>query len=99
MLRILEGGFYSEAYELKEGTTAKYANWESTGGIRTSVKISVRFADTKEELGTKEWSREYDANEEFSAVCRGKYMQYRLNLIAKSGCGTPRITAVRVYFD
>ena len=91
--------YYSEAHEIEGGAVPKFADWDSTGGIRTSVSMAVRFADTEGALKDAEWSREYASGEHFDVDTNGKYMQYRLNLVAKSGCGTPRVTAVRVHFE
>lgn len=90
--------YYSESYKIEDGRHPSYADWESTGGIRTSVSIAVRFADTEDELKSAEWSREYSIGEKFDITSDAKYMQYRLNLVAKSGCGTPRITSVSINF-
>ena len=89
--------YYSEIYTVPEGAIPSYAEWDAENGIRTSVTIEVRSADTEEVLKAAQWSRRYTSGESFGESF-GKYLQYRLVLTAKSGCGTPRVKAVRVIF-
>ena len=90
--------YYSEIYEVPKGALPSYAEWDAENGIRTSVTIEMRTGNTEEELKAAPWTRRYENKEEFDGIKFGKLIQYRLVLTAKSGCGTPRVSSVSVYF-
>lgn len=91
--------YYSETYAVPAGSTPAYAEWDATNGVRTRVTMQIRSADTEEALASAEWSRRYECGERFDSAPSGTLMQYRLVLTAESGCGTPRVTSVRVNFE
>lgn len=62
------------------------------------VKITLRSAETAEGLNGKEW-KEISFGQEINAKdFPGKYFQYRLELIAPDGIGTPRISQIKILF-
>ena len=90
--------YFSETYAVPNDTIPSYANITAENAIRTSVTIAVRTADTEEALCDAEYSREYVSGEKFD-IEKCEFMQYRLTLKAKSGCGTPRVSAVEIVFE
>ena len=62
------------------------------------VKIALRSAETAEGLNGMAW-REISFGQEIKAKdFPGKYFQYRLELIAPDGIGTPRISQIKILF-
>ncbi|MBQ4631411.1 MAG: VCBS repeat-containing protein [Clostridia bacterium] len=92
--------YYSEIFEIPDGRTAKKVFWEAENEISTSVHMQLRCSDIENEISHCQWSREYECDEflDKDKLC-GKFIQYRLILRAKSGCGTPRVKSVSVEFD
>ncbi len=90
--------YYSEPYAIPEGMLPKSAIIDAECAKTTSVSIEFRTADTVEKLKDAPYSRKYSSGEKLEAI-GGKYMQYRLTLTAKSGCGTPRVKAVDIIFE
>lgn len=62
------------------------------------VKIALRSAETAEGLNGKDW-KEISFGQEINATdFPGMYFQYRLELIAPDGIGTPRINQIKILF-
>ncbi len=89
--------YYSEAY--KTETKATKVHWTAENGKKTWVKIQFRCADTAEALESSEWSESFENNADISSLNLHGYIQYKLELGATCGCGTPRITEVTVDFE
>ena len=61
------------------------------------VKATVRSAPTEAELQHSPWEGDFDGREGAAEVpLRGEWLQYRLALGARNGCGTPRVREVIV---
>ena len=95
--------YTSAPYELPDGVEALRVNWEADVPEGTWVRAQVRVAETEEALaqaawlgpeGEGSWGGYGDAIALPTAQAR--WMQYRLALGARDGCGTPRVSAVRV---
>ena len=61
--------------------------------------MQVRCADTAEELEKAPWQGDISNGDCLCDLELKGYMQYKLALGAKCGCGTPRITSVTVDFE
>ncbi len=89
--------YYSEAYKTEESATK--VSWVAENGKKTWVKIQLRCADSIEALETAEWSESFENGADISALNLTGYVQYKLELGAYCGCGTPRVTEVTVDFE
>ncbi len=92
--------FYtSEPHLLLEGVMAVRLHWEADVPEGTWVRGQVRAAATEEALAAEEW---HDPGEDgaFSLpLASSRWLQYRLALGAPDGCGTPRVSEVRVTWE
>lgn len=93
--------FYdSEIYEVPEGMKMTSAEWKAENGVATSVSLLLKTADTREGLEAMDWEVSAENGEDLSdKKLTGKYIQYRLVLTARSGCGTPRVEWVRIHYE
>ena len=66
---------------------------------KTWVKVQFRCADTPDALETAEWSESFENGADISALNLKGYIQYKLELGAYCGTGTPRVTEVTVDFE
>ena len=89
--------YYSEAY--KADTKATKVSWTAENGKKTWVKIQLRCADTVEALESAEWSESFENGADISALNLKGFVQYKLELGAYCGTGTPRVTEVTVDFE
>jgi len=89
--------YTSEAY--KAETKATRISWEATNGKKTWVKVQLRCADTPEALESAEWSESFENGANISALNLTGYIQYKLELGAYCGVGTPRVTEITVDFE
>ncbi len=89
--------YYSEVY--KADTKATKVSWLAKNGKRTWVKIQFRCADSVDALETAEWSESFENGADISALNLEGYIQYKLELGAYCGTGTPRVTEVTVDFE
>ena len=90
--------YYSEIYDTA-GKTAVKVSWQAENGVKTYVKAAFRSGDTKEALETAEWSESFDNGADISHLRLTGLIQYRLELFAYCGAGTPRVTEVTVDFQ
>lgn len=91
--------YYSEVYEAPEGMKAVKVSWIAENGKRTWVKAQFRCGETVEKLNNDEWSESFENGADISALNLKGYVQYRLELGAYCGTGTPRVTEVNVEFE
>lgn len=91
--------YISEAFETSNGEKAVKASWVAENGKRTWVKIRLRSAQTLKDLEDAEWSESFDNGADISALNLTGFVQYKLELGAKCGCGTPRVSEVTVDFE
>lgn len=92
--------YYSEIYEMPEEKDRVTVNWKATMGSRCNVWMQIRCSDTVDGIEKVSWSENIGNGETIpSSILVGKYMQYRLNLFAQSGCGTPRVSSVEIHFE
>ena len=69
--------------------------------LKTTVdKVCEDLTKNNIEFEKVSWSENIGNGETIpSSILAGKYMQYRLNLFAQSGCGTPRVSSVEIHFE
>lgn len=106
---IMDRGEYefyeSECYPVPEESTVKKAYWEATIPNSCRVFMQMRHADTKDQIELSMWQglgemQMIENAQDLSGLgFTGGFIQYRLALAARCGCGTPRVTAVTVEFD
>ncbi len=89
--------YTSEAY--KTDLNATKVSWEATNGKKTWVKIQFRCAETADSLEKAEWSESFENGADISSLNLTGYIQYKLELGAYCGTGTPRVTEVTVEFE
>ncbi len=90
--------YYSEAYLIPDGLKAAAASWEATLGVKNWVTMQVRCADSPEALEQAPWQGCIQNGDSLESFALNGYIQYKLALGAKCGCGTPRITSVTIDF-
>ena len=90
--------YTSEAYNT-DGKKAVKASWVAENGKKTWVKIQFRCAETADSLENAEWSESFENGADLSALNLTGYIQYKLELGAYCGTGTPRVTEVTVEFE
>ncbi len=90
--------YYSEAYEIPKGSVPTKVSWTAENGPATKVTMQVRCAHSPEALENSPWQGNFESGDTLELLSLHGYMQYRLALTAKCGCGTPRITEVTVDF-
>ena len=89
--------YVSEAF--KSDTKATKISWVAENGPSTWVKMQLRCAATPEALECAEWSETFENGADVSALNLKGYIQYKLDLGARCGAGTPRVTEVTVDFE
>ena len=63
------------------------------------VWMEVRTADSPEALEEAAWSGPIENKEDVTVrAIQGEYIQYKLVLYARNGCGTPRVESIRLEF-
>jgi len=91
--------YYSEPYKIPEGMKPTTASWVAELGPTNTVTMQVRCAASPEGLENSPWQGNLGNGDSMSHMVLNGYMQYRLALTAKCGCGTPRVTEVTVDFE
>ena len=91
--------YYSEVYELPEGAAVKKASWVAENEKKTWVKMQLRCGETPEAVQAASWSQPVDCGMDIEKFKLCGYIQYRLELFAKNGCGTPRVSEVTIDFE
>ena len=61
--------------------------------------MQLRCADSIEALENAAWSESFENGADIYALNLKGYIQYKLELGANTGCGTPRVTEVTVEFE
>lgn len=90
--------YYSEGYAVPEGKKPVKASWVAENGMKTWVKLYIRSADTREGLENAAYSEAVENGGSLADLELKRYIQYKLELGAACGCGTPRVTEVRIDF-
>ena len=90
--------YYSETYEIPAGMTPLKVSWRAENGPATWVKMQIRSADTPELIAREKWSEPFENESSLEDFKRGRLVQYRLELGARCGCGTPRVSEVTIEF-
>ena len=90
--------YISEVYNT-EGKKAVKTSWIATNGKKTWVNVQFRCADSLAALDTAIWSESFENGADISALNLHGYIQYKLELGAYCGTGTPRVTEVTVDFE
>lgn len=95
--------YVSAPYELPRAARLRSIAWEAATPPKTWVRAQVRVAASREALGASPWVGPggEDTWYECGAVvgdeaALGSWVQYRLALGATNGCGTPRVSEVRL---
>jgi len=95
--------YVSASHELPEGAVPKSISWEATVPQKGWVRAQVRTATSEEGLQHAPWkgpkgTGSWCACGDRLKTCRKgpRWLQYRLALGAPNGCGTPRVSEVRV---
>ena len=90
--------YFSGIYERKNAAEKIFCRLDAATPAPTAVKIALRSADTPEAL-TAEPFTEIAVNKEIPLKkFSGKYLQYRLQLIAKDAVNTPKVKSVTIEF-
>ena len=90
--------YYSEPYRVPDGVKPVKASWVAENGKKTWVKMYIRSSDTEEGLKDAVYSEAIENGGSLEDLHLKQYIQYKLELGAVCGCGTPRVTEVRVDF-
>ena len=97
--------YQSAPYKLPADARVREISWEAKTPPRTWVKAQLRIAATAPELEEANWQGPdgegtwFEAPQAvYSLEHAGPWIQYRLALGARNGCGTPRVTSVDVHF-
>jgi len=61
--------------------------------------MQLRCGETPEAAEFASWSDPIDADSDIEKFNLRGYIQYRLELFAKNGCGTPRVSEVTIDFE
>ena len=88
----------SEIYKAPENAKADKLGWVAANGKKTWVRMQLRCAGTPDGLENAPWSESFENGADVSDLNLTGYIQYRLELGAKCGCGTPRVTEVSIRF-
>ncbi len=95
--------YLSAPHELPPGARVTGIVWQAETPPRAWVKAQLRFGSSKAELEEAEWQGPNGGPEWFeepqaslAAEATGRWVQYRLALGAKNGCGSPRVTSVNI---
>jgi len=91
--------YYSEYYKIPEGKKPCKASWVAENGPSTKVKMKIRWAKTIQELESSPWSDDIENGDSLEDLAVEGFMQYRLELYARCGAGTPRVKSVTVDFE
>lgn len=87
--------YTSEVKKLPEGAAVSQIFWEGSCSSTSWVEVEIRAAKSPEKLTEAEWIG-VEPDEDLTDRGFSGFIQYRLSLCAKCGCGTPRITGVTV---
>lgn len=96
--------YYSEVYEIPDGTTASRASWEADIPPWNWVYMQVRHSSSRAALcdapwrGVSEGGVVHNGDDLTPLRMRGGFMQYRLALGARCAAGTPRVRLVEIAF-
>ena len=90
--------YYSEAYPVPDGKKPVKASWVAENGVKTWVKLYIRTADSEETLKVAPYSGAIENGGSLVGPQWKRFIQYKLELGAPCGCGTPRVTQVRIDF-
>ena len=95
-----EEHYESEPFERPAGSRPARIDWEAEVPESCWVRAQVRAAPTREALARAAWRGRggeggwLQCGDGIEAA--GGWLQYRLALGARNGCGTPRVTQIRV---
>ena len=90
--------YTSEAYAVSSDEKPVKVSWIAENGKKTWVKMQLRCAETAEALEKAPWSESFENDADISHLNLTGFIQYKLELGAKCGCGTPRVTEVTIDF-
>lgn len=93
--------YYSEIYTIPKGMAVKSASWEAEMPSYCWVQMQLRHGESEDALKASPWIDTIVENgQNLSKLgLKSGFIQYRLALGAKCGCGTPRVTSVTIEFD
>ena len=95
-----EEHYESAPFEMPAAARAQRIDWDGEIPDSCWVRAQVRTAPTREGLAAAAWPADgwLECGASLGGLT-GPWVQYRLALGARNGCGTPRITRVRVVYD
>ncbi|MBQ4528535.1 MAG: VCBS repeat-containing protein [Clostridia bacterium] len=91
--------YVSETFEIPDGMTATKVSWIAQNGKSTWVKMQLRCASSIQELDNTKWSESVENGDDITKLNLKGFLQYKLELGARCGAGTPRVTEVTVDFE
>jgi len=92
--------YVSAPLRIERGATVRDVTWKGDVPPWCWVTAQLRSAQTEEALASAPWEGRFDGSASPTPVSlRGSWLQYRLALGARNGCGTPRITEVSVEIE
>lgn len=98
MDRSDEEYYYSETYEIPAGAKSFEAEWHETLGKGCKTYLQARFGNSAKELENAPWGEKISNGGKASAHGK-RFMQYRMTLFARCGCGTPRVDKISIKFE
>ena len=91
--------YYSETYSSHNGRQLVCAKWDAEMPKSCAVRMQVRTADSEHKIKKAPWSDIIRNGDNLDKLnIKGKFIEYRLNLFAKNGCGTPRVKSITLEF-
>ncbi len=96
--------YYSEIFRVPDGEIPSKASWVAENGKKTWVKMQIRCAETPDGLANAQWigtrpDGKIENGDSIKELDLRGYIQYKLELGAACGCGTPRVSEITVEFD
>ena len=98
--------YLSAPFKLPAGARVTEIEWEADTPPCTWVKAQLRCGDSEDDLENTAWQGPdgdgtwFESPQAVGALGQsGPWVQYRLALGARNGCGTPRVTEIFVHYE
>ena len=93
--------YYSEIFAIPKGMKVKLASWEAEIPSSCWVQLQLRNGESETALKESSWMDQLVENgQDLTGLdIKDGFIQYRIALGARCGCGTPRITSITIKFD
>lgn len=100
MDRSCDEYYYSEIYSGHNSAKLIKAWWDASLGPVCDIWMQVRTSEEMEDIENAPWSKIIKSGANLEELnIKGRYIQYRLNLYARNGCGTPRVNGIYLEFN